>query len=142
VQSAAGASIELAAGGLFVGGGGVNTLAVELGLFELSLANELVYYSGIPIDNIQGYDFDTELDQLITKNGVKLGAHLGVFSIDAGASFTNFLTSDAAVDFYATPFVGVGVSLGGFAVLRLGYEADLGQDYTAHSGRLKLDFHF
>ena len=142
VQSAAGASIDLAAGGLFVGGGGVNTLAVELGLFELSLANELVYYSGIPIDNIQGYDFDTELDQLITKNGVKLGAHLGVFSIDAGASFTNFLTSDAAVDFYATPFVGVGVSLGGFAVLRLGYEADLGQDYTAHSGRLKLDFHF
>ena len=142
VQSAAAASIDLAAGGLVIGGGGVNSLAHQLGMLELSLANELVYYSGIPIDNIQGYDFDTELDQLITKNGVKLGAHLGVFYVDAGASFTNFLTSDAAVDFYATPFVGVGVSLGGLANLRFGYEADLGQDYTAHSGRLKLDFHF
>ncbi len=142
VQSAAGASIDLAAGGLFVGGGGVNTLALELGQLELSLANELVYYSGIPIDDIQGYDFDTQLDQLITKNGVKLGAYLGVFQFDAGASFTNFLTSDAAVDFYATPFVGVGVELGGVATLRLGYEADLGQGYTAHAGRLKLDFHF
>jgi hypothetical protein len=46
------------------------------------------------------------------------------------------------VDFYATPFVGIGLALGSWANLRLGYEADLGSGYTAHSGRLKLDFHF
>ena len=126
VQSAAGASIDLAAGGLVIGGGGVNTLALQLGMFELSLANQLAYYSGLPIDDIQGYDFDTELDQLILKNGLKLGVHLGVFYLDAGSAFTNFLTSDAAVDFYATPFVGVGLALGRWANLRLGYEADLG----------------
>jgi hypothetical protein len=142
VQSAAGASIDLAAGGLMIGGGGVNTLALQLGIFELGLANQLVYYSGLPIDEIQGYDFDTELDQLILKNGVKLGVHCGIFYLDAGSAFTNFLTSDAAVDFYATPFAGVGLGLGRWANLRVGYEADLGDGYAAHSGRLKLDFHF
>jgi hypothetical protein len=142
VQSAAGVSIDLAAGGLLIGGGGVNTLALQLGMFELSLANELAYYSGLPIDDIQGYDFDTELDQLLMKNGLELGMYLGVFYLDVGSAFTNFLTSDAAVDFYASPFAGVGVALGRWANLRLGYEADLGSGYTAHSGRLKLDFHF
>jgi len=142
VQSAAGASIDLAAGGLMIGGGGVNSLALQLGRLELSLANQLVYYRGLPIDDIQGYDFDTELDQLILKNGLKLGVHCGIFYLDAGSAFTNFLTSDAAVDFYATPFAGVGLALGRWANLRLGYEADLGSGYTAHSGRLKLDFHF
>ena len=112
MQSAAGVSIDLAAGGLLIGGGGVNTLALQLGMFELSLANELAYYSGLPIDDISGYDFDTELDQLIMKNGLKVGVHLGIFYLDAGSAFTNFLTSDAAVDFYATPFAGVGLALG------------------------------
>ena len=120
----------------------MNTLALQLGMFELSLANQLAYYSGLPIHEIQGYDFDTELDQLLMKNGLKLGAFLGMFYLDAGSAFTNFLTSDAAVDFYATPFAGVGLALGRWANLRVGYEADLGSGYTAHSGRLKLDFHF
>jgi hypothetical protein len=142
VQSAAGASIDLASGGLFLGGGGVNSVAVELGMFEVTVANQLAYYGGLPIDNIQGYDFDTRLDQLIAKNGLKLGMHLGQFYLDAGSSFTGFLLSGAAVDFYATPFVGVGFSGFGRANLRLGYEADLGEDYVAHGGRVKLDFHF
>lgn len=142
VQSAAGVSIDLASGGLVIGGGGVNALALQLGPFEITLANQLAYYSGLPLENVKGYDFYTELDQLILKNGVKLGVHLGVFYLDAGSAFTNFLTADAAVDFYATPFAGVGLALGSCANLRLGYEADLGSGYTAHSGRLKLDFHF
>jgi hypothetical protein len=142
VQSAAGVSIDTAAGGLFVGGGGVNTLALQLGLFELTVANQLAYYGGVPIDDISGYDFDTELDQLVMKNGLKGGLHLGIFYLDAGSAFTNFLTSDAAVDFYASPFAGVGLALGRWANFRVGYEADVGNDYTAHSGRLKLDFHF
>jgi hypothetical protein len=142
VQSAAGASIDLAAGGLFLGGGAVNAVAVELGPFELMLANELAYYGGLPLDDIQGYDFDTELSQLITRNGVKVGFFLGPFYVDLGSAFTNFLTADAAVDFYASPFAGVGLALGRSVNLRLGYEADVGEDFTGHSGRLKLDFHF
>jgi hypothetical protein len=142
VQTAAGVSLDLAAGGLLIGGGGVNALALQLGMFEITLANELAYYSGLPIHEIGGYDFDTELDQLILKNGVKAGLHLGIFYLDAGSAFTNFLTSEAAVDFYASPFAGVGLALGRWANLRVGYEADLGSGYTAHSGRLKLDFHF
>jgi hypothetical protein len=142
VQSAAGVSIDLASGGLLIGGGGVNALALQLGVFELTLANELAYYGGLPLDEIGGYDFDTELDQLILKNGLKAGVHLGIFYLDAGSAFTNFLTSEAAVDFYASPFAGVGLGLGRWANLRVGYEADLGSGYTAHSGRLKLDFHF
>jgi hypothetical protein len=142
VQSAAGVALDLASGGLLIGGGGVSSLALQLGPFEITLANQLAYYGGLPLEDVDGYDFYTELDQLILKNGAKLGVHLGVFYLDVGSAFTNFLTSDAAVDFYATPFVGVGLALSDCANLRLGYEADLGSGYTAHSGRLKLDFHF
>lgn len=146
VQSGAGVSLDLAAGGLFMGGGAVSSLALQLGPVELTLADELVYYGGIPIDDIDGYDFDTRLDQLVTRNGLKLGFHpLDLVFVDAGLSLTDFLTSDAAVDDYASPFAGVGVLLGGIAELRVGYEADLGisgQDYTAHSVRATLDFQF
>ncbi len=146
VQSGAAASVDLAAGGLFIGGGVVSANALQLGPIELTLANQLVYYHGLPVRNIRGYDFETELSQLILRNGVKAGVYLfDLVFADAGASVANFLLARAAVDAYASPFAGVGVILGGIATLRVGYEADLGirgRDYTAHSVRGTVDFQF
>lgn len=145
-QSAAGVSIDLAAGGLFVGGGAVSSAALQLGPLELTLANELAYYHGIPVNNIQGYDFETQLSQLIFRNGVKASFYvLDLLFVDVGLSLTDFLLADAAVDHYVTPAVGAGVILGGIATLRVGYEGDFdasGQDYEAHSLRATLDLQF
>jgi hypothetical protein len=133
----------MAAGGLLVGGGLVSALSYQIGCFELLMGNELVYYEGIPVEDVGGYDFRTDLSQLVTKNGLKLSWRVSRFvELDAGSSFTNFLTSAAAVDFYATPGVGIGVRAGRHADLRLGYEADLGDDYTAHSASLEIGIRF
>lgn len=142
LQVGAGASIDLAAGGLMMGGGVVNSISYNMSAFEFMMANELVYYGGIPLDNVGGYDFDTELDRLIMKNGGKIAYHLrGATFVETGITFTNFLVSDAAVEFYATPFIGVGTQIA-FVRLRLGWESDFGDDYAAHlaNGELALTF--
>jgi hypothetical protein len=143
VQAAGGASIELAAGGLFIGGGLVSALGWNSGPFEVLMANEITYYNGLPIDDIGGYDFDTKLSQLVFKNGVQ-GTWFPWSAVyfDAGVTFTNFVLDDARVDFYTTPTVGAGVKLGRWADLRLGYEGDFGDDYRGHSARLKIDIFF
>jgi hypothetical protein len=145
-QSGAGASVDLAAGGLFVGGGAVSSAALELGPIEVTLANELAYYHGIPVNNIKGYDFETELSQLVIKNGVKGAIHLlDMLFADASVTLTDFALGNAAVDDYVTPSVGAGVILGGIATLRIGYEGDFdasGGDYEAHSLRATIDLQF
>jgi hypothetical protein len=139
-QAAGGASLDLAAGGLFLGGGVVSALGWNSGPFEVLMANEIAYYGGIPIEDISGYDFRTKLSQLVFKNGLQgtWFAWRGVY-LDAGLTFTNFVVDDAAIDFYTTPTVGVGVQLGRWLDVRVGYEGDLADDYRAHSVRLKFD---
>ena len=61
---------------------------------------------------------------------------------EAGASYTNFLGSDAAVDGYATPIAGIGVQIFELVRVRLGWESDFGDDYAANTGRLDVGFAF
>lgn len=142
VQSGAGVALDLAAGGLMLGGGVVSSASYNLGAFEWMMANEIAYYGGIPIKNIGGYEFDTELDRLILRNGGKVAWHLarGAF-VEAGISVTNFVVGDAAVDVYGTPFLGAGIALG-FVHLRAGWESDLGDDYEAHIGKAEIALEF
>lgn len=144
LQAGAGLSPDFAAGGLFVGGGLVNSMALQLGIFEIGMANELIYYGGIPINDIKGYDFDTELDQLITKNGLRIALRpIGLFYAEGGVSITNFLLDHAALDYYVTPFAGAGLRLGRYLELRASYEADLGkQGYRGQRARLELGAYF
>ncbi len=145
VQTGAGGSVDLLSGGFLVGGGGVSSASYHLGPIELTLANELLYYGGVPLGEIGGIEIETELDQWITRNGGKLAFYpmgLENLFVEGGFSFTNFLGADAAVDWYATPFAGVGVKLLDLLRLRLGWESDLGDDYAAHVGRLDLGFEF
>ena len=141
-QAAAGVSRELAAGGLMLGGGLANALAVPLGPVELALGNALTYYRGIPVEDVGGYDFETEVDQLLARSGARLDWDVSSWlTLEGGASLTNFLTSGAAVPNYLTPFAGLKLSAGGVE-LGLGYAADLGDDYTAHNAKLNLQLAF
>lgn len=146
VQSGAGASRDLLSGGFMVGGGGVSSLGLNFGPFELTIADELLYYGGVPLGEIGGIEIETELDQWITRNGAKLAFYpLGLerLSLELGASLTNFLGTHGAVDWYATPFAGVGVKLFNTLRMRVGWESDLGEhDYAAHTGRVDLGFEF
>ena len=103
VQSGGGASRDLLSGGFMVGGGGVSSLGLNFGPLELTIADELLYYGGVPLGEIGGIEIETELDQWITRNGAKLALYpLGLerLSLEAGASVTNFLGTHGAVDWY------------------------------------------
>jgi len=144
IQVAGGASKALAAGGLFAGGGLVNALALQMGMWEFGMANELAYYNGIPIDDIGGYDFDTDLSQLVMKNGLKVGIRpINLVYAEAGFTFTNFFLDEAAVSFFTTPFVSIGLRLSRYFELRATYDADIAKDdYRTHRGRLELGLRF
>ena len=144
IQAGAGVSPDFAAGGLFMGGGLVNSVAYQLSLLEIGMGNQLIYYGGLPIDDIGGYDFETHLDQLVMKNGLRVAIRpINLIYAEAGLTFTNFLLDDAAIDWFATPNINVGFRLGRWLELRLGYEADLGEnEYVGHRGRLELGAYF
>jgi hypothetical protein len=144
IQVGGGASKDFAAGGLFMGGGLVNSVAKQLGDFEVGMGNELVYYNGLPIDNIGDYDFDTHLDQLVMKNGLRLTWRpMSLLYAETGLTVTNFLLDEAALSYYASPFVAGGVRVGRYLDLRASYEADLAQrGYRGHRGRLELAAYF
>ena len=129
-----------------VGGGGVSSFGLNFGPLELTIANELLYYGGVPLGEIGGIEIETELDQWITRNGAKLAFYpLGLerLSLEAGASLTNFLGTHAAVDWYV-----VAVRGSRREAVRLVRDADrLGvgprrDDYAAHTGRVDLGFEF
>jgi len=144
LQAAAGVSPDAAAGGLFLGGGLVNSVALQVGPIELGMANELLYYGGLPIKDIDGYDFETNLDQLVMKNGLKAGFRpFELLYAEGGLVLTNFLLDNAAIDSYWTPFVSAGLRLGRFVELRGTYEVDLARDdYRAQRGRIELGASF
>ena len=144
IQAGAGASKNLVAGGLFMGGGLVNGVAKQFDSFEVLMANEIMYYGGIPAGEIGGYNFETDLSQLYFRNGIEATWYPGMgIYVDAGVHFSNFAIDDAAVNWYATPAIGFGWQAGRWFDVRASYEPDLGpDDYIAHTLHLKFDFLF
>jgi hypothetical protein len=144
IQAGAGASKHLVAGGLIMGGGLVNGVAKQFDSFEVLMANEIMYYGGIPAGNIGGYDFETDLSQLYFRNGVEATWYPGMgLYLDVGVHFSNFAIDDAYVNWYATPAIGFGWQAGRWFDFRASYEPDLGpHDYIAHTLQLKFDFLF
>jgi len=146
VQTGGGASRDMLAGGFLVGGGAVNSFGWNLGPLELTVADEFVYYGGVPLGEIGGVRIETELDRWITRNGIKMALHPPGFewlSIEGGAAFMHFLGGGAKVDSSASPFVGVGVKPLDLLRLRVGWESDFGEHgYAVHTGRVDLGLEF
>ena len=140
--SAAGAgSVDLASGGVFLGGGITSALSCKLDGFVFTVANHYNYYHGFPI-TIGDYKFDTNLDQQVLKNGAKITRYFGEdLFLDGGITFTNFLQS-AAVHQYWTPTAGLGLRLGPNAGVRVGYAGDFGPGFIDHGGELQLYFNY
>ncbi len=142
LQVGLGLAVDLAAGGLMGGAGIVSSASYNHENFEFVAASEIAFYNGLPVEELGGYDLDTELDQLILRSGGKVVYHhdRGSF-VEAGVSVTSFVWSEAAVDVYGTPFAGGGFQLGD-VLLRLGWESDVGDDYEAHVGKAELSYEF
>jgi hypothetical protein len=132
VVGAAAGSVDMAAGGLFFGYGGTSSLSIPIGdSAALTMGNGIYFYHGYPLD-IGDYHFDTDLDQQVMKHGLKLTQALGPVSVDIGMTYTAFL-QEAALDHYWSPSVGVVLGLGTLGV-RVSYQGDFADHYTAHGG--------
>jgi hypothetical protein len=145
-QAGGGASRDTLSGGFLAGGGGVSSFGLNLGPVELTIANSIFYYHGIDLGEIEDISIDTDLDQWLTRNGGKLALYPfggDGFWLEGGASVTNFVGHNAALDWYVTPFAGLGVKLGDVVRMRLGWESDFADhDYAVHTARADFGFEF
>ena len=133
-----GGSWDLAAGGILVGGQLTNSMSIHAGGWTVTMGNQIGFYNGVPV-SFSDFDFETDVDQTILKNGVQVARDLGDSAfIDAGVAYTNFL-ENAFVDNYISPDVGIGCRLGS-GVVRVGYHGDIASDFQSHGANLSLVF--
>lgn len=138
-----GGSWDLAAGGFPIGGQITSSLALRAGGWTFVLANQYGFYQGLGI-GFGDWDFETDVDQQILKNGVQVIRTFGAAGrgfVDAGVAYTNFL-DEAATDNYITPSAGVGVRFGTASGLRVGYHGNFADNFTTHGGDVTLFFSF
>ena len=137
VFSGGAGSVDLAAGGLFLGGGLTSSLSLQYAGFIFTVADELNYVHGFPI-SIGDYKFETRLEQEVAKNGVKITRFIGDnLYLDAGITYTNFMQR-AAVGEYWTPTAGVGLRVGSGAGLRVAYSGDFGPGFIDNGGAIQF----
>ena len=140
--SGAAGSLDLAAGGTFLGGGVTSSLAVPFGEHAtVTVGNGIYFFEGYPID-VGDYEFDTELSQQIVKNGVKFTRALGrAFFADASLTHTAFLR-EAALDSYLTPGAAIGLRFNRTSGVRVAYQGDHGDGFSSHGGTVTVFFNY
>jgi hypothetical protein len=132
------ASYDEAAGSVLVGGGGTSSFAFHLGTLTLTLADQISYNGDVPV-NVDGYGFDTVINQWIVKNGIDANYRFAgtPFFIDGSVAYTDFIRK-AAVPDYITPGIGFGLAFGSASSLRFGYTGDFAKRYNANGGEVVL----
>jgi hypothetical protein len=136
-------SEDFAAGGLILGGGVTSLLTLFLGeQWSVSMANQITAYSGENLEFGDDFELDPGVDQQVFKNGGKVTFSFAEnWYAFAGATITNFL-SEAALDVYYTPTIGIGWWTGRGTGFQVGYAGDFGSDYESHGVRFALNLGF
>ena len=144
-----GGSIDAAAGGAYLGGGGATNLRLQLGdLAALTLAGQIVYFDGQDIE-YDDYEFQTDLGQTLVSAGALLTFLLdgtdGHAYLTGGATYFEYL-DDAAVQRWISPEIGLGWRFNDNFRLQGSYRPTFGDagddDYIAHTGQVNLVFAF
>jgi hypothetical protein len=130
------ASYDQAAGGVLVGGGGTSSLALHLNGLTVTLGDQISYTGNVSVD-VDGYGFDTDIDQWILKDGVDASYQFPgtPFFVEGGIAYSNFL-DHAAVPNYWTPTLGVGVAMGRFSSIQISYQGDFAKQYNQNGGEV------
>jgi hypothetical protein len=130
------ASYDQAAGGVLVGGGGTSSLALHLNGLTVTLGDQISYTGNVAV-NVDGYGFDTDIDQWILMNGLRASYQSPgtPFFVEGGIAYCNFLDR-AAVPNYWAPTLGVGVAMGRFSSIQISYQGDFARQYDENGGEL------
>jgi hypothetical protein len=140
--SGATGSVDLAAGGTFLGGGITSSLAVPLGdAATITVGNGFYFFEGYPI-HVADYEWDTDLSQQVLKNGIKFTQALGPGAFaDVSITHTAFL-QDAATRTYLTPGAAIGLRFNRTSGLRVAYQGDFADGFNSHGGTVTLFFNY
>lgn len=141
------------------GAGLTSRVGVRLGDWTVTLADQFSGYTDLGADNggddYGGYygdggyygggnynAFRGNVAQQLFKNGVQVGRRFRYgLAVDASLTYSTFL-ENAAVDGFFTPRVGVTWQINRLVGLRLAYQADLADHYTAQGGDFAVEFRF
>jgi hypothetical protein len=139
-QGGVGASEDLVAGGIIVGGGVVSAVNLRYKSTTFIIGNQASYYHGFDV-GYSSYQFDTNVEQIMLRNGVKVVQSFGRDGgfIDAGFAYTNFL-KNASTDEYISPTFGIGKRWGDTRAsgIRVAYQGDFGNRYTTNGASILL----
>lgn len=143
LAAAGSGSVDIGAGGLITGFGGVNL--VSWGIterFTLSMANQIAWYNGRKL-TFDDYEIDPGVEQTILKNGLRASLKLGDggWGVYGGATYTNFL-EDASIKDWLTPEGGFTYTNEAGTGVLFGLTGDFGSDYSAYGGRFLLKLAF
>jgi hypothetical protein len=132
------ASYDQADGGLLVGGGGTSSFALHLNGLTVTVGDQISYTAKVRV-TVDNYDFDTDINQWIVKNGAMAMYQIpgSPFFVEGGIVYTNFLRR-AAVPDYWTPIGGAGVNFGGHSSLRVDFQGDYAHNYNNTGGVVML----
>jgi putative lipoic acid-binding regulatory protein len=130
------ASYDQAAGGILVGGGATSSLALHLNGLTITLGDQISYTGNVAV-NVDGYSFDTDIDQWILKDGLDASYQFPgtPFFVEGGIAYSNFLDR-AAVPNYWTPTLGVGIATGRYSSIQISYQGDFAKQYNQNGGEL------
>jgi hypothetical protein len=130
------ASYDQAAGGVLAGGGGTSSLALHLNGLTITLGDQISYTGNVAV-SVDGYSFNTDIDQWILKDGLDASYQFPgtPFFVQGGIAYSNFLDR-AAVPNYWTPTLGVGVAMGRFSSFQISYQGDFARQYNQNGAEL------
>jgi len=142
LAAAGSGSVDIAAGGLITGYGGVNLLQWNItDRWSVAMANQIAKYDGRKL-SYQGYEFDPGVDQAVLKNGLRGAYRFSEgWSVYGGATYTNFL-QDASVSNWISPEVGLTYSTAAGSGVLLGFTGDFASNYKAYGVRAMFKWAF
>ncbi len=132
------ASFDAVSGAIVCYGGLVSSLDVRVApSLIVSIINQATYHQGLPLQ-LQDFEFESDIEQVIVKNGVRLLTRLGRPLYLSGYYVNTRFLNDAAIDSYHTLGAGLEGRLGERQSLALVLESDIADGYN--SGALRLEW--
>lgn len=131
------ASFDAVSGAIVGFGGLVGTLDVRIAPdLIFSVINQATYHQGVPLQ-LYGFTFESDIEQVIAKNGLRLLTRVGQTAYLSGYYVHTHFLNDAAIDAYHTVGAGLETRVNRSQSLALNLESDIAEGYSSAALRLE-----
>ena len=136
------ASYDQVSGSILVGAGATSDVNYQIQDWTFTVADQASYAGDVAVV-VDQYTFYTPVNQWIVKNGGELtwNPWQKFLFLDGGIAYSVFVHK-AAVPNYWTANGGVGIRVGRYSSLRVGYLGDFARDYHSNGGEASITIAF